>query len=370
MKKILIATGLCTSMVAGAATTFNHYGFVKASYMMTNQVKDGSEHQPFLAQNDPNGHQEEPKAYIAAGQTRWGMTAANGSKTTAKLEFDLEGSQTNGATSASATRIRQANITYKMSENGTLTFGKKWTKFMGVLPATYGFTRVNFYAGNNGFFVDGLDYTHQMGKTELSIELADTNPGIVAGSSSDDVNLVSTPTTTLVLNHKIGDHKVGLAHTMSELKYKSLDEDNNKDSSASGTKVYWAGKYNMLHVAAEYFTGSNLGSIHTGALGKAAATTDDEVKESGYFLSLKYAISDWSVFTGYGIDELNKEEEAGDGGASKNSLIRLGFDKVLDPGLTAFVEYDAYTTSYYVAADDESEDFNGSAIEIGMVYKF
>ncbi|MFT6632460.1 MAG: hypothetical protein ACJAS4_002423 [Bacteriovoracaceae bacterium] len=367
MKKIIIATALCAATGASAATTVNTYGFVKASYMMADKIVGSdrtteSVQKPFFANDDSaTDPEKEAKSYISSTNSRWGMNANNGSRTSAKFEFDLDAGQTNGAASMSNARVRQAHLSYKASENGTITFGKKWTKFMGVLPETIGFTRVNFWAGNTGFLVDGFDYTHKMGMTDFAIELA---------NSSDDANLVSTPTATIVVNHKMGEHKIGLAYTTAELKHKSLDEANNKDSSASGTKVYWAGKYNSINVNLEYTMGSNLGSIHTGALGRSSNTSDDEIKETAYFLSVKYTQPEWNVYGGYGVDTLDKEEEAGNTGVSKNALMTIGFNKTLDEGLTFFVEQNAFTTSHYDSTDEKSEDSNGSLTEIGMLYKF
>jgi hypothetical protein len=358
-------------MVAGAATTFNHYGFVKASYMMTDGIAAGSEHKPFFAINDAatTDLQDAQKSYISSTESRWGMTANNGSKTSAKFEFDLDAGQTNGAASMSNARVRQANISYKVSENGTITFGKKWTKFMGVLPATVGFTRVNFFAGNTGFLVDGFDYTHKMGMTDIALELANLPNSDATGTDNRDISLVSSPITTLAVNHKMGDHKIGLAHTMATLTREDVGT-GYEDAAASGTKLYWAGKYNDLHVNLEYTAGSNLGNIQTGALAKAGTTSDEDLKSTAYFLSLKYAQPEWSVYGGYGTDAYTDEEEAGDAGKSGNTMMTLGFDKKLDDGLVFFIEHNAFTTAYYSAADDESEDSNGALTELGMIYKF
>lgn len=364
MKKVLLITGLCSTGIASAAVTTNLSGFVKAAYTSTQNISSAQAHKPWNAINSDakTGIDDEGKNVFTVTQSRWVLTANNGSKTSAKFGFDLDNTQGSGVGSMSNTRIRQAAITYKPTENDTITMGKKWTIFNGGQnPFTYGMTRVSFKAGNSGFFVDGVDYNHKFGNTSVALELSN--------SGDADVNVVSTPTTTLNVSHKIGEHKIGLAYTSANLKYKTVT-DTDKDSKASGTKVYWSGKYSDLQVRMEYLMGSNLGSIQTGTFAKATAATDDEIKETAYYVSLKYAQPTWSVFGGYGVDSYNKEEEAGDGNISKNALMILGYDRVLDEGLTTFIEYNAFTTSYYNATDDKSKDTNASSVELGLFYKF
>ena len=373
MKKLLLSTALCTAVSAQAAVTVKHYGFVKAAYTMsdkTDGAASGTEvaHKPFFAQDSDasTDYEKAPKSYITTTQSRWGMLADGGSKTSARFEFDLDNGQTNGADSLTTARIRQANIIYKPTENDVIEFGKKWSVFMGVLPHTKGFTRVYFWAGNSGFFTNGVDWTHSFGNTDLILDLSNTDNG---DTSKERSGYVDSPVASIVLNHKMGDHKFGIAHTTAELKQKELNS-TYKNSKASGTKVYWAGKFDSLSVAAEYSMGSNLGSIQTGDLGKATTTTDDEVKTSAYFLSLKYAADGWAVYGGHGMNAMNDIEDAGDGKVAKNQLSTLGFDYTLDEGLTFFVEHNMFTTSFYRSADDETEDYQGGFTELGMVYVF
>lgn len=363
MKKIIIATALCAATGASAATTVNTYGFVKAGYVMSTNVGNSSDVKAYFADNEDAATDlsEEARSTFTSANSRWGVTANNGSMTSGKLEFDLDGAQASGATSGSNIRVRQANMTYKMSDAASITMGKKWTKFAGVHPFTYAHTRVSYNAGNTGFIQDGIDYTRTMGNTSFSLEL--TNSG------DADVNIVSGPIKTLHVGHKMGDHNFGLAYTMADLKHKTV-ADANEDSSATGTKVYWAGKFAATSINFEYTMGSNLKSIHTGAFGAAAAGNDEEIKSTSMFLSAKHQMDGMSVFGSYGTAAFDKEEEAGNAGASKNTLMSVGFDKTLDDGLVAFVEHQMFTTGYYNATDDESTDSTGSVTEFGMKYSF
>lgn len=363
MKKLIIATTLCATSAAMSATTINHYGFVKASYMMTNaDLNTGWKPTSVNAGTTSNSDQREARSQFSATNSRWGMTASNGSKVTGRFEFDLDANEHNGASSLSNARVRQANMTYKVSQEAAITLGKKWSKFMGVTPFTYRYTTIALGAGNTGFLFDGVDYTRTMGATSFALELGNTNNG-----TQTDVQKASGPVITAMVDHKVGSHKFGLAHTMADIKYKELD-DSKKDGKASGTKVFWSGKMGSTSAIAEYTMGSNLAAIQTGGI--ANSGNDDDHKETAYLLSLKHTMGDMSVFGSYGLSEYTKEEEAGNSNKSSNGVMSLGFDKVIDTGLTAFIEINTFTTNYYDSTDDESVDTSGSLTEIGMVYKF
>ena len=356
MKKIILIAGLTTTMVAQAATTVTHYGFVKASYLMTSTDFDKNWKPGSVSDEDGKTDLEkEGKSQISSTNSRWGMNMSNGSKTTGKFEFDLDANEGAGAQALSVARVRQANLSYKASEQGTITFGKKWTKFMGVNPNTYRFTTVALGAGNTGFIVDGVDYTHSFGDTSVSIELASTGTA--------DVNDVSGPTKTILVSHVMGDHNFGLAYTFADLKYKTTD-DTKKDGKASGTKLFWNGKFGATSANLEYTMGSNLGAIHTG--GRANSGNDDDFKDTSYIVSVKHAFNDMSVFATYGSSKYNDEDEAT--AIASNSITSIGFDTTLDAGLTAFIEHSTITTGNVVSGD--VEDSAGSLTEIGMVYKF
>ena len=370
MKSIFISLGLLTSSADIADMKVDHYGFVKASLMVTEDLDTNSRTKPFFAENETSSSaaDKESGTYLSTTQSRWGMKVSNGSKVTGKFEFDLDanvsGNNKNGASSLANGRIRQANISYKVSSNGTINFGKKWTVFMGALPNTVGFTRVNFFAGNSGFLLDGVDYTHNLGNTTLKVELANTG--------SDDNAQVSTPTSTLVVNHKMGNHMVGAAYTMASIDASKTDATNNKDSDAAGMKLYYSGKFGKLSAVAEYTMGENLGSIHTGFLGSASDTTDTKVEATGYFASLRYSLEKCSLYGGYGMNELDDSTQVASSGStsgvSSNTLMTVGYDTMLDKNLKFFVEYNGFETDFTSGSTTTST--KAKLYELGMVFNF
>jgi len=369
MKKMAIV--ICTLISSSTLAQISHYGFIKGSYLRTDKQLT-NDYKVFSVGNTDNytNLQKESRGQFSFKQSRWGLKGKKGKKLSALMEFDLDGQSGNSngavATSTGIIRVRQANLTYKVIEDGTINFGKKWTKFVGLLPHTYSVTTVNFKSGNTGFLVDGLDYTHQLGDVALALELHNM------GTGDDTTNKVSGP--VMVANLEYDDEvlKVGLAYTQAELKHKIQNEATNEDSTATGMKIYTSTKaVDGLDFRAEYYMGENLASIHTGALASAVTTDAKKYEEKGYFTSAKYSFGDMGIFAGHGSTEFNQKEEAGLGNISGNTMTRFGFDTKLDKGITAFIEYQMFkTTINDSSVVTTNKDYEGNLIDIGLFYKF
>lgn len=375
MKKMTLL--LATLSTSGAmAMNVSHYGFVKGSYLKTNKEltatngTTNADHKPFTV-GDTTTYtklQKEGRGQFSVKQSRWGMKANNGSKMSAQLEFDLDGQSGNANGAAnSATgiiRVRQVNLSYNMLENGTLTFGKKWTKFAGLLPHTYSTTMVGFFAGNTGFLVDGADYTHKFGAVSVSAELHN--------SGDNTTTKLSTPIMGLTVDYKADGFRIGAAYTRADLDHKVQNETTNQDSEASGMKLYASTSLvKNLDFRAEYYMGENLGSIHTGGLTSAVTTDAKKYEEAGYFASLKYTLMDkYGIFAGYSNAEWDKAEEAGSNALSANSITRFGLDAKLDKNMTVFVEYQGFKSTWNQTVASTTKDSKGSLIDLGFMYKF
>lgn len=332
-----------------------------------------SDHKAFRAAkpaagNDYSELEKESRGQISIKQSRWGFVAKTGENTSAKFEFDLDGESgnTNGATASSTgiIRVRQANLSQKFFGGaGTLTLGKKWTKFMGVLPHTYSYTTVNFFAGNTGFLVDGVDYTHNFGNVSASLELS--NMG------DNTTTKVSGPVKTLTVDYKNDMMRVGASYTMASLNQRVQDTTNNKDSDAMGAKLYASFKLvKNFDFRAEYYTGENLKSIHTGAVESAVATDAKDYKESGYFVSAKYNFGMAGLYASYGSSEADNARDVAVSASEvvSNSLTRVGVD-TKHHGVHYYIEYQGFDTEYAMTTTT-TKSFDSSLIELGLVYKF
>ena len=366
MKKLIIASAIA-AVPTMAFADISHYGFIKGSFLKADQALD-SDHKAFAANDETGatGFDKKGRTQFSFTQSRWGIKASH-DKISGKFEFDLDGDSNNEngdvKSSTGIIRVRQANMSYKIGQNGKLTFGKKWTKFMGILPHTYSFTKVNFFAGNTGFLVDGADYTHTMGDLSFAIEMSNLGEGDVAKASS--------PVMTANVDYKNDMFRAGFAYTKASLAHKEvLATAGDVDSDAMGMKVYgsFTGVKN-LNVGAEYYTGENLGSIQTGALASALAADAKKRKETGYFVTAKYMLGDYSVFGGYGTSEMDKATEATVAKKTANTLTHFGLDAKLEKNLTAFFQYEGFDTTWRTTSTTTNST-KASSMEVGLVYKF
>jgi hypothetical protein len=356
MKYLLLLSAVLGMSTASAAVS--HYGFVKGSYLMNTNATSRVD-KPFFAGNTTDA---EGQSLFSVAQSRYGFKLDEADGLSGKFEFDLDGATHSGATTGASLRIRQAHVGIALGENQKLTFGKKWTAFMGVLPHTYAMTKVYLFTGNTGFLVDGIDYTYNKGPIRFTAELMN--------SGTADVNLYSSPVMNFAFDYKMGDNKVGVALASATLAHTKVDA-TNEDSGASGTKLYYHGMMGALDLRFEYYMGSNLKSIHTGAMAPAAAADAEAYSESGYFLSAKYQMEKWGIFGGMGSGSYTEPEKAGVSNASANSIMTVGVDKKVGAKGTFFFEYSGYTTAYNDATDaTQSESMTGSLMDIGFLYKF
>jgi len=367
MKKILLMSTIAVMSTASLAE-ISHYGFIKGAYLSTDKELSHSDKKPFWVTDKTGASdlQKEGRSQFSFTQSRWGLKAKH-DKISGKIEFDLDGENANKNGDASSDlgiiRVRQANMSYKVTDNGTFTFGKKWTKFMGILPHTYSYTKVFFFAGNTGFLIDGADYTHKFGDLSVAFEMSNI--------PDNATRKVSAPIMTANVDYKNDMFRGGFAYTRASLDQKVLDTTNNKDSDAMGMKLYGAlTMVSNLDFRAEYYTGKNLKSIHTGALATASATDAKDYEEKGYFVSAKYKFSTCSVFAGYGSAEFDKASEAGASALSANTLTHFGFDHKLEENLTAFAQYEGFNSTWNQADANSKKDSKGRLIEVGLVYKF
>lgn len=379
MKKfsLVLAAAGATGMVQ-AETTIKNYGILKAGYLQSSaQLKtfgtDSFRAPTEVADIEKDGASDADQSTHTSIQTqqgRWGMAIDNGSKTTAKLEFDLTASSAQSspnAISGANLRLRLAQIDWK-SGNSHISAGQKWLTFAGLNPHTFNLVSANFRSGNSAFIENEFAYTHSFGKVSVTGALANKGTDVVSGD--DDETELGSPMQTIRVDYKMKNHHVGFAMLTAEIMHKDID-DTKKNNTMSGQKVFWDGTYGKTNVRAEYFTGTNLNTAAIGlTLGAAADGTGDEIKETGAWLSIKHLLEEGHVIFGYGFDKLDKAEEAGSDGIAENTQLRLAYGHNLDAGLTAYGEYSAFTTGYYRTADDEVENSQGTLAEVGLLYKF
>ena len=379
MKKTFIAPmllGVTSSLYAKTDVQF--YGFLKASYMSAKDLSN--DYKPFFAKENASSepsYDDANHAQISVKQSRLGMNIGTGGRASGKLEFDFDGEagNTHGATSSDKGifRTRILEVDYQIGDNGLLKAGKKWDSFAGVHPHSYGMTLAQLYQGNTGFLTEAVEYKHKFGNWSASAQL----------QTLGDVPAykVSSPIVTTLINYKAEKHLAGFAVKSGEANTKDA-QGTQRNVDIFGAKIYYSGEFNGVGAIAEAYSGNNLGAATTGAsLGNLTpanigsnsgpAENGEDLKEWGYFCSVKKYFKKWGVFAGYGhVKITNPKDSLGDGAKATNSATRLGFDYAAEKDLSLFAELTEIETGYYQVAKDKEEIEKGRLIDIGLLYRF
>lgn len=394
-KTFIVALLTMAHVPAFAEITAQLYGFAKVDYLYTDR-EFAQDQKPISVPSDAalTGSAKDlngaDRSQFSARHSRFGINVDNGSKTKGKFEFDMDG-QSSSVTSAGNTvgvassdlgifRVRQANIIYKSSDEGTITLGKKWEIFSPLAPHSYQMTTIQFWAGNTGFITDGIDYTSKNDVYSWAVELKNATTNVAPNTAlTGNTIKLSGPIVSARGDYKFMETQmIGLSAEAGKLEYAKQDITNPaagwKNPSVSGVNLYYNGKFGTTDVVAEIYQGKNLGAGVTGALvmpstGGSAASPKNE--EMGYYVSVKYGFDQSSVYGGYGAAKLSEEKDAAAESfrsIASNSFARLGFDRLIDTNVTFYLELSQITTGYYEGS--ETKTYAGGFYDLGIIAKF
>jgi len=386
MKKIALM-GLATIVSTTAMADVKFYGTLKGDFV--NSEKMTNDAQPVFVTEKGTGYSDFDKTAhktMSFRETLIGANFSNGSKLNGTLEIDFNGEDENTASvnrsNSGVMRFRQAFLTYAVSDKGTVNFGKKWAAFQGVNPHTMSNNLYGFYQGNTGFISDILNYVHDFGALDLTVELgaSDTGTGNGTSANSAKTNKVSNPSQTVRLDYKLDNHHFGIAHTIAEKNTKdALGTSDNISIQAS--KFFYQGNFDQTEVRAEYAMGKNaaghgwLTKNQANGFGSVASGGDD-IEETAMWLSANHDFGAWNLFARYGVAEITNakdvvKETASADRISKNAATALGASFDVDENVQTFIEYTMVTTDRIttIGAKDTESDA-GSVINLGMQYTF
>ncbi|CAN5505114.1 hypothetical protein BH10BDE1_BH10BDE1_12860 [soil metagenome] len=356
------------------------YGFLKADYYGTSN-EFNTDAKPFnVLSTSGQPLREASRGQLSMKQSRFGINVDNESKLKGKFEFDLDGEANNtvGAVTSSTgfLRVRQANISYKVSDEGTLTIGKKWDIFSPLQPHSYQMTMIQWWSGNTGFLTDGIDYLHKMEHMSFAAELKNAG-GNPANAADNTTVKLSLPIATVRGDYSFSDQLIGLSYMYGKLNYSRQDVTapfDTQDANVNALNVYWNGKFGATDVVAEYYTGINVGAGVVGGLSQpslAQATANRTDDESGFYVSGKHQFDGFSIFGGYGRADFSDKNAAPTNsinGLVSNETYRLGADCDLDAGTKAFVEVAHLKSSFLEVGD--TRDYEGSWWNVGLLARF
>lgn len=379
-KNLILVAAICAApFIASAETTMQWYGFAKVSYLATETEFD-ADHKPVSVRStagltpEAESLRKSGRGQVTAKHSRFGVTGDNGEGFKARLEFDLDGEAGNNvgvtASNLGILRVRLANFSYNVSENGTLTFGKKWEIFSPLQPHTYQFTTIQFWAGNTGFLTDGIDYIHKAGDATYAVELKNI------GADADTIKL-SGPALTVRGDYKFGDHLLGVSALGGKLAYAKQDivaPFDDQDRAISGFNVYYSGKMgDATEVIAEIYGGKNLGGALVGALAqapKAQAAVDAKGEDNGGYISVKHKFETSAIYGGFGRASYNEETSTASSRSAllQNGLARIGYDRSVAANTIFYAEFASVNSTYVEAGEKKS--YPGGYLDVGVVARF
>ncbi len=368
-----------TVVVAESKIRTSLSGFLKAEYYGTSNEFNSDQKPINVLSTTGLPLRDASRGQLSIQQSRFAINVDNESRVKLKFEFDLDGEAGNTIGISSSNngffRVRLANLLYKVSEQGTITVGKKWDIFSPLNPHSYQMTTAQFWAGNTGSLTDGIDYLHTVANWNFGLELK--NAGGNPGTASDVTTAkLSLPIAT-VRAEFFDDQLYGLCYMYGKLNYERQDvvaPFSSRDAVISGINAYYSGKYESTEIIAEVYTGTNLGGGVVGALATPALTnavnnrTNDEI---GYYVSLKQGWEGGSVFGGYGRGDFTAQHLAPTNsfqGLVSNQIYRLGVDFDLDVKVKLFFEGAHMISSYYESGD--FRDFDGTFYNAGLLARF
>lgn len=387
MKKLALTAAALVCMgqsSAHAEIKTSIYGFVKAEYYGTSN-EFNSDHKPLnVLSTSGQPLREASRGQLSVKQSRFGINVDNESRIKMKFEFDLDGQAGNtvGVTSSDVGffRVRQANLVYKVSDQGTITVGKKWDIFSPLQPHSYQMTTIQFWSGNTGFLTDGIDYVHKLENMSFAAELKNAG-GNPANASDNTTVKLSLPIATVRGDITFSDQLLGLSYMYGKLNYSRQDVAapfDTQDAAISAVNLYWNGKFGATDVVVEGYTGANVGAGVVGGLGglltpTTTATTTPRTtnEELGYYASVKHAFDGFALFGGYGRADFSEKANAPTNsfqGLVSNETIRLGADMDIDTGVKGFVEVAHLKSSYFEVGD--TRNYEGTFWDVGLLARF
>jgi hypothetical protein len=378
MKKL--TTLALATMTASSFAAVEHYGTMRASYISATNVVNGVDDVspngsvnatiPVFAResytNLGTDYTDSALTQIAFNQSRYGIKTDG-----AVLEFDFNGNgNQGGAVDGQSIRIRQANMSFDISKNVSVTAGKGMSQMAGLDPHTFQISDPLFFLGNTGFVRDFIRVNWDINK---SLKF-----GYETTSSGDNVGTqLSGPNHGLRLDWMSGNHHVGVAHKMGTAALKNADitlagpTAITDDVDYTATKVFYAGSFNKLGVNVEYYMATNGGNMYgtlaalndanLGGLATAGAGGND-VEETGYWVSLDYSYGNGHVHVGVANATIDDPATGTIGG---NGDTWFGVDYEVASNTDVFLEYHSITTAY-----EGGSDASGTFVELGFMRNF
>lgn len=399
-----LSLALFASAPTQAVVTSDFYGFLKASYLSSdNSVSsfgNDSLQAPTEAQNlhtneatgsqQTSAYKNKAKNGFQIAQTRLGSVIKKSEKLSARIEFDMV-DFTNNPISKNDARVRLAEIYYNFTNNFSVRFGQGWTTFWSMAPHNYNPVAQNFRSGSTGFLAQQVELKYTMSEFTFFVALSQKGRNLTGyakstGAATDpliqDASNRGLPGAVGKVEYNVPGMKIGVAGTSAKFEYDEVSYVNGagasqrgKNTHSYGGKAYYQGQFNKLELRTEFYQGSNLNDLgyltladHTVSTGK-----NRDIKELGYYVSGKYTFENTdSVNFNYGEAHItSKTQYIANSKLVGNRILRAGYAHTFEEALQGFVELTQFRSDYSKAAGGKKISASEAIMgEVGMMYTF
>lgn len=378
-----------------APITFEPYGFLKSTIVSSEHALNSFAAGTFQAPTEVANYESTPAntdpAFLSRpftsfqiAQSRIGALVKAGEPVSAKVEVDFLDLARGNAIGVTGPRLRLAEIYYKPTPSLTLRIGQGWSTFYAVGPHTVNFIGNGFRAGTSGFLNEQAEIKWTVGAFQIFGAIA--QKGRVAAfnvkttDTAHDESELGAPSLVGKVEWSDVNQRAGFAIVRAEIDAAASTSAPtsaglaSSDSNPMGGKVYYTGKLNQFDFRAEYFQGQNLNDLNFLTLAQRSVSANgvDNVREHGFFASLKYTLNSiHSVYGGYGREDIqNTVESLVAGALISNEAVRIGYQAQLSEGLVFLTEVTHFASEYTAKAPAVQGIRNAFLGEVGLILNF
>ncbi|WP_438002291.1 hypothetical protein WMF26_24535 [Sorangium sp. So ce185] len=328
-----------------------------------------------------------------AAQTRFGVTAGEGTPVKGQLEVDFIDFGKSSPAQAMTLRVRQAFVEWSPTDGHKLTLGQLWDLFSPLNTHTYNLVGALFQSGNSGFMRHQLSYVATLGSVEVGAALGLVSQNVTA--ILNNVEYSRTPTFALRAGYRAEKAAwIGASVIATSLAFDAnLPTEERK--LAIGGNLFAEVTSGPLNLRAEAYGGQNLANLGLLTLGQGHRAKD--VAEVGGWVSGKLTFDKHALhliagaaavpsaddmLLGYtpgtpaaeGAPATPPARVGGNGpGIERNVTVRAGYAFSPMKGLSIVLEPSLALTRHKldpVAEADKGADRTGWAVEAGGLYQF
>lgn len=370
---------LVAADVAQAENTFKVQGFIIPTVTLASsglETFSQPNSSAFTAAGNPVLRRTIHDSQLAweVAQSRIGFKWNHPEGVEALAEFDFIDFTKSAPTTSAVPRVRRALIQWTAPSSWRFQFGQDWDLISPLAPFTMNWVGHYFQSGDIGFMRIQAVASKRFDSFESAWSLGLPSQNTLSGPSG--VEMGKWPTVAWRgMWHGTSDSRYGVSALLASVEPSAVDSFR---IFAGTLTAFGEGRWAHTRWVSEAYLGQN--TFNLGMLGLAYGDRNHpRVREAGAYITLKHSLNEslrvfggvggsWalnpaSVQASYsrtgGVAVLNSPSTGP--GITRNLTARVGFEKELVSGLTAFGELSFLSTTHRLLAQDSGTDPNRAA---------